>query len=178
MIDFTVAYNRYRFLGEEFLTWLWHLIETDPNFFSSVDPDCSALQVGNRMVLENRKNKSVEKITIKGDDAGLEEGKLALQKGALVAELALVYNTGEHLWQFCIKGESLNISSLRTPGPAFPLTPEDMEQFLLDKTQQIFKILNFIEIIYKYFIKSRISNNWLSKTLPSMKKWVFSDSQS
>jgi hypothetical protein len=172
MIDLSVAYNRYRFLGDEFLTWLWHLIETDSTFFSKIDSDCSELEIGNRMVLENRKGKSVEKITIKGDGAGLEEGKLALQKGALVAELALLFNTGEHQWQFSIKGESLNVSGLKTPGPALPQSPEEMEEFLLDKAQRILKILNFIEILFKLFIKLRISTKWQSKTLPSLKKWL------
>jgi len=172
MIDLTVAYNRYRFLGDEFLTWLWHLIETDSKFFSTVDPDCSSLQIGNRMVLENRKGKSVEKITITGDDAGLEEGKLALQKGALVAELALIYSTGEHQWLFTIKGESLNVSGLKTPGPALPQSPEEMEEFLLDKSQKFFNILNFLEMIFKSFIKLRISSRWSSKTIPSIKKWI------
>jgi hypothetical protein len=172
MIDLTVAYNRYRFLGDEFLTWIWHVIETDSKFFSTIDSDCSSLQIGNRMVLENRKSKSVEKITIKGDDAGLEEGKLALQKGALVAELALVFSTGEHQWQFSIKGESLNVSGFKTPGPAVPQSPEEMEDFLLDKAQLILKLLNFIEILFKSFIKSRISSRWSSKTLPSIKKWI------
>lgn len=172
MLDLSVAYSRYRFLGDEFLTWLWYLIETDQNTFRSADPDCLALEIGNRVVLENRKGKSIERITIKGDDAGLEEGKMALKKGALVTELALVFKTGEHEWQFSLKGESLNLSNLKAPGPALPQSSEEMEPFLLDKTQQFYKILNFIEIMYKSFIKIRISSSWSSKTTPAVKKWV------
>lgn len=172
MLDLSVAYSRYRFLGDEFLTWLWYLIETDQNTFRSADPDCLALEIGNRVVLENRKGKSIERITIKGDDAGLEEGKMALKKGALVTELALVFKTGEHEWQFSLKGESLNLSNLKAPGPALPQSSEEMEPFLLDKTQQFYKVLNFIEIMYKSFIKMRISSSWSSKTTPAVKKWV------
>lgn len=172
MLDLSVAYSRYRFLGDEFLTWLWYLIETDQDTFRSADPDCLALEIGNRVVLENRKGKSIERITIKGDDAGLEEGKMALKKGALVTELALVFKTGEYEWQFSLKGESLNLSNLKAPGPALPQSSEEMEPFLLDKTQQFYKILNFIEIMYKSFIKIRISSSWSSKTTPAVKKWV------
>lgn len=172
MLDLTVAYSRYRFLGDEFLTWLWYLIENDPKAFRSYDPDCSTLEVGNRIVLENRKGKSIERITIKGDDAGLEEGKMALKKGALVTEMALVFKTGEHEWQFSIKGESLNLSNLKAPGPGLPQSPEEMESFLLDKSQQFYKILNFIEKIYSSFIKLRISNSWSPKTTAVLKKWV------
>jgi hypothetical protein len=172
MLDLSIAYNRYRFLGDEFLTWLWYLIETDQNAFKEVDPDCVALEIGNRIVLENRKGKSVERLTIKGDDAGLEEGKMALKKGALVTELALVFKTEEYQWQFSIKGESLNVSSLKAPGPALPQSPEEIEPFLLDKTQQFYKILKFLELIFKSFIKTRISTKWSSKTTPAIKKWV------
>jgi hypothetical protein len=172
MLDLSVAYSRYRFLGDEFLTWLWYLTETGQETFRSADPDCSTLEVGNRVVLENRKGKSIERITIKGDDAGLEEGKMALKKGALVTELALVFKTGEHEWQFSIKGESLNLSSLKAPGPALPQSPEEMEPFLLDKTQRFYKIIDFIEKMYKSFIKLRISNSWSSKTTPALKKWA------
>jgi hypothetical protein len=172
MLDLSVAYNRYRFLGDEFLTWLWYLVETDQNAFRTADPDCLALEIGSRIVLENRKGKSIERLTIKGDDAGLEEGKMALKKGALVTELALVFKTGEHQWQFSIKGESLNLSSLKAPGPALPQRSEEIEPFLLDKTQQYYKILNFLELIYKIFIQTRISTKWSSKTTPAIKKWV------
>ena len=172
MLDLSVAYSRYRFLGDEFLTWLWYLIETGPDAFRSADPDCLALEVGNRVVLENRKGKSIERITIKGDDAGLEEGKMALKKGALVTELALVFKSGDHEWQFSIKGESLNLSGLKAPGPALPQSPEEMEPFLLDKTQQFYKIIIFIEKMYKNFIRLRISSGWSSKIIPAIKKWV------
>jgi hypothetical protein len=172
MLDLSVAYSRYRFLGDEFLTWLWYLIETKQDTFRSADPDCTALEIGNRVVLENRKGKSIERITIKGDDAGLEEGKMALKKGALVTELAMVFKTGDHQWQFSIKGESLNLSNLKTPGPTLPQSPEEMEPFLMDKTQQFYKIIDFIETMYKSFIRERVSKNWSSKTTPALKKWV------
>lgn len=174
MLDLSVAYNRYRFLGDEFLTWLWYLIETDQDAFRAVDPDCLALEIGNRIVLENRKGKSVERITIKGDDAGLEEGKLALKKGALVTELAFIFKTGEHQWQFSLKGESLNVSNFKTPGPALPQSAEEIESFVLDKAHQFNKILVFLEILYKIFIQLRINGKWSSKIAPVIKKWVSS----
>lgn len=172
MLDLTIAYNRYRFLGDEFLTWLWFLIETDQNAFRTIDPDCTALEIGNRIVLENRKKKSLERITINGDDAGLEEGRLALKKGALLSELSLIFKTGENQWQFSIKGESLNLSSLKTPGPAPPQSPEEMEVFLLDKTQQVDKIINFINKTFSMFVRARVAGRWSIKVVPNIKKWI------
>ena len=66
MLDIAVAYNRYRFLGNEFLTWLWFAIENEMETIRQCDPDLLDLNVGNRMVLENRLANGKESITIKG----------------------------------------------------------------------------------------------------------------
>ena len=95
MLDIAVAYNRFKFLGDEFLTWLWFVIEQDPAILKNIDPDLTSFEIGNRIVLENRGKDSVERITIKGENAHFEEGMLALTKGALVAELNLVCRTTE-----------------------------------------------------------------------------------
>lgn len=175
MLDLSTAYNRYRFLGDEFLTWTWYLVETKPDVFRSADPDCTTLEIGNRVVLENRRSKSVERISIRGDEAGLEEGKLALKKGALVTELSLVFKTGEHQWSFSIKGESLNASSLKTPGPSQPQSQEEMEIFLIDRAGQLNKILLFVQNLYKIFIQARVANSWISKEVPLISKWIRSN---
>jgi len=39
MLDVSVAYNRYKFLGHEFLTWLWFMIETDKDTLISPEED-------------------------------------------------------------------------------------------------------------------------------------------
>ncbi|MGD8943942.1 MAG: hypothetical protein PVJ37_11805, partial [Desulfobacterales bacterium] len=100
MLDIAVAYNRFKFLGEEFLTWLWFVMDQDPTILRKADPDLTSLEIGDRIVLEKRHKKAVERITIKGENAGLEEAMLALQKGALVTELNLVYRSAEQKWQF------------------------------------------------------------------------------
>ncbi len=172
MLDVAVAYNRYKFLGDEFLTWLWFVIEQDPMIFKDMDPDLTALEIGNRIVLENRKSKSVERITIKGEDAHFEEGMLALKKGALVAEMSLVYRAGEQKWQFSLKGESLNVSSLKTPKTTPPESPDDLEGAILEKVFLYDKILQFLEKLYKYFIKLRTSDAWNNRAVPLMKTWM------
>ncbi len=176
MLDVAVAYNRFKFLGEEFLTWLWFVIEKDPVILKKVDPDLTSLEIGNRIVLEKRHKKSVERITIKGENAGLEEAMLALQKGALVAELNLIYRSAEQKWQFTIKGESLNLSSLKTPKAAVPESPEDMEGVVLEKIFLYDKILQFLDKLYKTFIKYRVSTRWQKRDLSLIKNWCRSDS--
>lgn len=175
MLDVAVAYNRFKFLGEEFLTWLWFVIDQDPTVLRKADPDLTSLEIGNRIVLEKRHKKALERITIKGENAGLEEAMLALQKGALVAELNLIYRSAQQKWQFTLKGESLNLSSVKTPKIAAPEGPEDMESAVLEKIFLYDKILQFLEKLYKTFIKLRTSNSWQNRVVPLIKKWMYSN---
>jgi hypothetical protein len=172
MLDVAVAYNRYKFLGEEFLTWLWYVIEKDQNLIKNFDKDFVALEVGNRIVFENRRKESDERVTIKGDEANLEEGALALKKGGLVTELNMVYRSGELKWQFTVKGESLNISSLITPKTDLPDSNEDIEGAVLEKIFLYERVVALLDYLFKHFSKLRVSSSWQSKAVSKMIDWV------
>jgi hypothetical protein len=172
MLDVAIAYNRYRFLGNEFLTWLWYTLENRSSQLVEIDADLSTLEIGNRMVLENRRSEGLETITIKGDDAGLEEGLLALKKGALVTEMNLIYRSGDNTWQFNLKGESLNISSFKTPETAVTQTKEDIEGAVLEKIFLYEKVIHFIEGAFRHFVRLRISEDWGKNIIAQMKQWI------
>jgi hypothetical protein len=172
MLDVAIAYNRYRFLGNEFLTWLWYTLENRSAQLLEIDTDLSTLEIGNRMVLENRRSEGLETITIKGDDAGLEEGLLALKKGALVTEMNLIYRSGDNTWQFNLKGESLNISSFKTPETAVTQTKEDIEGAVLEKIFLYEKVILFIEGAFRHFVRLRIKKDWEKKMITQMKQWI------
>lgn len=172
MLDVSVAYSRYQFLGEEFLTWLWFIIEKNQNLIKSFDPEFVALEVGNRVVFENRRKEDVERITIKGDGASLEEGIIALKKGALVTELNIVYKSAELIWQFTLKGESLNLSTLRIPNTASPESDEDIEGVVLEKIFLYDKAIQLLEKLYTHFAKLRVSDTWLNQESPLIRKWI------
>ena len=172
MLDVAVAYSRYQFLGEEFLTWLWFVIEKYQALMKNFDPDFVALEIGNRVVFENRRKESAERVTIKGDGASLEEGFLALKKGALVTELNVVYKSAELMWQFTLKGESLNISSLSIPPTAAAESDEDMEGIVLEKIFLYDKALQLLEKLYAHFTQLRVSDTWPGKESTSIRKWI------
>lgn len=172
MLDISVAYNRYRFLGNEFLTWLWFLIENDQAALPTQDAEPVALTVGNRMVLENRLANGLETITIKGDAAGLEEALLALSKGAWVTDINLVFKSGSLEWQFSLKGESLGISGLKLPETAALETDEDVAGLVMEKLYLYEKPMAFIDGLYDAFIRQRLSDTWSNQTVPLMRRWM------
>ena len=172
MLDVSVSYDRYKFLGYEFLTWLWFIMENRQDILKKSDNELVSLDIGNCVVLENNKNDTNESITIKGDKAGLEEGILSLQKGAVVTELNLVYKAGNNEWRFNIKGESLNISSLKTPETGPVETKDDIEGILLEKVFLYEKIFVLMNNLYKHFISLRVTGRWEKDVVPGIRKWV------
>ena len=173
MLDVSISYNRYKFLGDEFLTWLWYAIENEPEAIKNADNEVYVLEVGNRIVLENRLGEdSVESITIKGDDAGLEEGRLALRKGAVVTEINLVYRSGDEEWRFSLKGESLSFSGLRPPETQPIESKDDLEGAVLEKAFLYEKVLVLLDEIFNRFIRFRVHNQWQGEMVPRIRQWI------
>ena len=173
MLDVSVSYNRYKFLGYEFLTWLWFVIEKESGFLSGMVDKPSSLHIGNRLVLENRSHDRLEMITITGDEAGLEEGALALKKGALVKELNLVFKTGELDYQFTIRAESLHIVNLKVPQTGTIETAEDLEGAVLEKAHLYELILGVIDGLFQTFINRRLSEDWDKKEVERLRGWIY-----
>ncbi len=174
MLDVVVSYNRYKFLGHEFLTWLWFVIENEQSSIKQSLLQPALIQIGNRIKLENHRNKNLETITIKGDEAGLEEGILALRKGALVTELNIIYETKNIVSQFNIRGESLNIGNLKTQIDGPLEKKEDIEERVLEKAYQYNEAIRLVENLYKNFIRLRVLIDWEKKTAIKIKHWIFS----
>jgi len=171
-MDIAVAYNRYAFLGYEFLTWLWFLVEAEPQTLRAADAELAAMEIGNRLVLENHLQEAVETISIRGDDAGLEEGRVALRKGALVSELSLAMKAGDHEWRFTLKGESLMIAGLKTPEAGPVEAGEALEGRILEKLYLCERPVALIDALYQRFVALRISAEWAEIQLPRLRAWA------
>lgn len=174
MLDIATAYNKYKFLGNDYLTWIWFLIENNHNISSIINSkDIITLEVGNSIVLENKLgDKSKEKITIKGDQAGLEEGTTALKKGAFVTQINLICKINEDEYKFTIKGESFNITGLKTPKIEILKNEDEIEGLVLEKTFLTFKIFKVIDTLFLKYIEQRVSDEWNYKGLQDIKNWI------
>jgi hypothetical protein len=176
MLDIATGYNKYKFLGNDFLTWVWYLVENNINIKELIKSDYKkiTLVIGNSIVLENSPGgKSKEKISIRGDEAGLEEGKTALKKGGVVTSINLILNIDTEEYKFSIKGESINISGFKTP--SFKLEKnEELEGAILEKAFFCEKIYNFIDNLFISFIEKKSSDSFIDKDFHEIKKWILS----
>lgn len=171
MLDVTVSIKRYSFLGPEFLTWLWWMSETAPEQISKIAEEPAEIFVGNKIVLEKSRRDDVERITIKGDEAQMDEGVLALKKGALVKDVNLVLEIGEQRWTFNVNGETFALSGLKTPPTAPVRIVDEMEGAILEKASLCEKPLEIMHKLFKRFIGLRVSESWKDEVL-GVRKWI------
>jgi hypothetical protein len=172
MLDVAVAYSRYRFLGPEFLTWLWYAIETEPDAIKAAAMDRGVLTVGDRIVLENRLDQPAEQVTISGENADLGEGMLALKKGALVTELRLHYTAGDQEWRFSLKGDNLALTGLKTPHSAPVESPDEVEGAVVEKIGLCEVVVRLLDSLFLRFVKLRVSERWRHEAVSGMKAWI------
>lgn len=175
MLDIAVAYNKYNYLGNEFLTWLWYVIENDIDLseLAGLKDKKLTCDIGNSLVLENSLgDNSREKISIKGDDAGLEEGTTALQKGALVTELNLILTIEDNEFRFTIKGESMNISGLKTPQAGNTETSDEVEGAVLEKQFLLSMVFNVIDTLFQKFVTKRGTEEWKTTDIQRIRSWI------
>ncbi len=171
MLDVAVAMKRYAFLGPEFLTWLWYVSENTISLIAQVSGEPAEIFVGNRIVLEKSRRDDVERITIRGDEAQMDEGVLALKKGALVKDVNLVLEIGEQKWTFNINGETFALSGLKTPPTAPVRIVDEMEGAIIEKAALCEKPLEIMQKLFNHFISIRISESWRDEVL-SVRKWI------
>lgn len=139
-----------------------------------------SLEIGNSIVLENSLgDKSKERITIKGDQAGLEEGTTALKKGAVVTQINLVCRLDrnqdrEEAFQFTIKGESFSLTGLKTPATKKSGSEDDIEGMVLEKVFLLEQLSQVIDTLFLQFIKKRISEEWKKKEIQEIRDWILS----
>ncbi|MFP4476555.1 MAG: hypothetical protein ACLFOY_13445 [Desulfatibacillaceae bacterium] len=177
MLDVAVSYRRYYFLGQEFLTWLWYATENEPESLSELFSEGVVVTVGNRIMIERRNQEDVERVTIRGDQAEMDEGLVALRKGGLVVEVHLVVEVGDFQWTFNVKGESLTISGLKVPATAGVEAPDELEGAVLEKAALCEKAVQVLDTLYSHFLKLRVSENWQTRVVPAVRTWCMSAGQ-
>jgi len=175
MLDIAVAYNKYKFFGNEFLTWVWYIVDSKQNIneLTGIKDKSINIEIGNSIILENSSNDdSIEKISIKGNDAGFEEGRTALRKGAVVTDINLILKIDENEFKFNIKGESLNLTAFKTPATGKIENNDDLEGAVLEKIFLYNLPIEIIDSLFIKFIKTRISEQWKTLEINKIREWI------
>jgi hypothetical protein len=163
------------FLGAEFLTWLWYLIEQNSEQLiiplNATSPVSVSLWIDDRVVISAV---SGQHNTLRGGDpANSAEAAVALITGKSIREIKLgmnIHGVGEYR-------VTLNAVDLRPRGLVLP-TPSDIDDdekihiSIPMRIKQLELFLRVFDGIFLKFMDERILPKWEKSTIHGIKEWV------
>jgi len=164
---------QYRFLGREFLLWLWYLSETAPEGLVDI-PGVGpvALMVGDKIVLEAGEGEYRSSVAVVGSHSDYREARSGLWEGKLPAEMHLKLARDRLEWQFTLKAATLEVKGLKSSGYQPAAGEEDEEAAFFDQMGQIEEVCDLVDGLYARFIQIRTGPDWNEGELARLRQWV------
>ena len=154
-MDTTIKYEDYAFIGYDFLTTAYYLVNTKEDF---------NFRLGKKVVFAKFFNDKIfEKIVISGDDSDTESGKLLLSEGALVVEMQLILEDDGDEYLFTLKGKEMAFNGFKAPNIELYGDPDEYEGSIIDKIAMCGKAFELFDDFFGSFIKIRINDEKWNK---------------
>ena len=160
-----------RFLGNEFLMWLWFKADCFDGLVGVEDHGQVEVVFDDSLRLEAYLAETERNDLKGGAPAYSPEAKTALRQGKRIAKCTLRFVKEGREWVFTVKAESLELGSIKIPAV---LSRDEDDQFyermfLLEELEEIF------ENLYLEFLNLRLEDGWHDVWLPAMREWVHRD---
>ncbi len=164
-----------RFLGQEFLTWLWY--KSDERGGSILVPERGDVSVlfEKHMLLEYGEGEQAEKVICRGLQTELKEARtsLALAKKPEQARIRLAW--AEHEFGVTLTAAVFEFRNIRLPktvaGADEGGTREDMEGRILERIALFELLTGLILDLFRLFVNIRASQQW-QEELGKIRAWV------
>ena len=155
------------FLGREFLTWLWYMLETKKNRVSFKKLGHFEIFIDDRLVLSS-KSGAVHESVLKGGTPGhAQEARTALLSGKLVQEARFVMQDETRQWQWVLKGEDLSLRGVKLP----PVSDTEVGSFMTTRFLHLENLIDAVEELYTDFLKLRLNEKKNKDLEEELKDW-------
>ena len=169
-MDLIDLINTRRFLGSEFMMWLWFRADCNDGLMDAGKHGTLEVVFDDALTLEAYLAETERNDFRGGAPAFSEEAKTALRHGKRCEKAKLRVIKDAREWVFTLKAESLAMSGIKIPAV---LSKEDSEVFY-ERMYLVEEIEEILEILYHQFLKIRLGDTWHDAMLPAMRKWIAS----
>lgn len=169
-MDLIDLIESHRFLGPEFLTWLWYRSEMHDGLIPLGGRKVCELNVDDKITLEADMVETEQSVLKGGAPAVTPEAREALRQGKVPTSARLrVHHDGlEYL--FTLKASALQLSGVKLPTV---LSKEDDDKFY-ERMSLLETVESLVDHFYGEFMGVRLSPAWPEVT-GLMRAWVQSD---
>ena len=160
-----------RFLGAEFLMWLWFKSECYESLIESREHGVLEFWYDDKLTLEAYLAETERNDFKGGAPAHSAEAKTALRHGKRVAKAKIGLIKEGREWTLTIKSDTLDVSGVKLPAL---LSREEDEQFY-ERMFLLEELEDIIQSLYKEFLVLRTDAVWQAELLPALRAWVQAD---
>ena len=161
-----------RFLGREFLAWLWFETELFEQRFAIEGFGECDVWLERSIALESNGEREVEKSKLTGEaPSGRPEAREALRQGKLPTQAKLVVKRGEQDFSLALDADTLGLSGVKIPA----LLKKEGDEPFYERIQLIEELEGAIESLYRSFLVLRLDASWGRTVMPAIRAWMRED---
>jgi hypothetical protein len=158
-----------RFLGREFLTWLWYRTELQEETFRLENAPPMMISFDDRLVLEAAVENIREVNTIRGESpTQTAEARAALRMGKKVVQARLTVGLGTQEWRCVVKGDDLSLGGIKVPA----VLKDAEDDVLLERVYLLDQLEEAFDALYREFLRIRMDDGHWKSELDAIREWV------
>ena len=154
-----------RFLGQEFLTWLWWKSEERGGTIELSTMGDVTVVFEKHMLLEFGEGESSEKIICSGLQAELQEARTGLQMGKKLEQARIVIGHKNYEYSFTLAAALMEFRNVRLPKTEATESdrgenPEEVEGMILERIflfEELIRLVNLIFLIFTAAAERRLA---------------------
>ena len=174
-MDLVDLISEKRFLGQEFLTWLWWKSEERGGVVALPGEGDIVVVFEKHMLLEYGEGDSNESLICRGLQTELQEARTGLVMGKKLeqARIQLVFNDYE--WNFTMAGALMEFRNVKLPKTGGESgnseNPEEREGMILERIFLFEELVRIVLELFRLFLETRVSPEWRDELL-KVREWV------
>ena len=158
-----------RFLGREFLVWMWFESELFEAQMSVQSVGSFELLLEKQIKLESGGKKDREQCQLRGaNPASGPEAREALRQGKTPTTASMKLRRGEQEFAFVFQADMFTIAAVKLPSL---LNEKDDEPFY-ERIALLEDVENHVEALYNEFCLLRSGDAWDKVVMPTLLRWV------
>jgi hypothetical protein len=155
------------FLGNEFLLWLWFVLETEGDTLKLVDDSEIAIMLARTLVLECPRGQTGRETITSDAPTRLPEARRAVQSGKLPRKAGLTLVRHDRAYELTLHAESLGVSAAK-----LPVSDEEDDRARIEERITFLRhLVESLDLLYDVFGRRRLNSDW-SKEVTRMRKWL------
>ena len=165
-----------RFLGQEFLTWLWWKSEERGGTIEVPGLGDITVVFEKHMMLEFGEGETTEKIICSGLQAELQEARTGLQMGKKLEQARIVIGQNDYEFSFTLAAALMEFRNVRLPKTEASENdksdnPEEVEGAILERIFLLEELIRLVNELFRLFLSVRVGDEWREE-LEKVRSWV------